>query len=117
MIGAELAANVLNSVFNHSHFNEEILNQYDKLWKVKLALEIRTGLKLRKIYSYMIDSHINLLFGTISRKGITPLRRENLNFGWHKGLIFFLIENSIINRLLSSKFQSVTEKHQFALHL
>jgi digeranylgeranylglycerophospholipid reductase len=111
MIGANLAVQVLNEAFQKNNFNEAILSQYDQLWKTKLAPEINTGLRLRKLYSNLTDSKINLLFNIVSLDGIMPFIRKNLNFDWHHGLISSLISNHLIDRFISSKMQSENVKH------
>ena len=106
MIGAEIAAKVLKKAFQKNRFDEEILHQYDQLWKEKLGPEIRLGLKLREIYSHLSDSKIDILFNIVSIDGLLPLIRKNLNFDWHKGLISSLITNPLIRRLFGIKLQS-----------
>jgi len=111
MIGAQIAANVLNNSFQKNRFGEEILSKYDQLWKSKLATEIQTGLRLRELYSHLTDSQVNLLFNIVSINGIMPLIKKNLNFDWHQGLILSLITNPLIDQLFSSKMQSENAKH------
>ncbi len=100
MIGAELAAKVLNKAFQQNRFAEEFLKQYDQIWKAKLDSEIRTGLRLRELYSHLSDHKINLFFSIVSMNGIMPLIKKNLNFDWHKELILSLINNSLVKKLL-----------------
>jgi len=110
MIGAEIAANVFNKAFQHNRFDEGILSQYDQLWKAKLAPEIKTGLRLRKIYSHLSDSKINLLFNFINNDGFIPLIRKKLNFDWHQGMILSILKNPLIQRLLGFKATNEKEK-------
>jgi len=106
MIGAEMAAKVLDKAFQQNRFDEEILHQYDQLWRAKLGPEIRLGLKLREIYSYLSDSKIDMLFNIVSMDGLLPIIKKNLNFDWHKGLISSLITNSLIQRIFGIKLQN-----------
>jgi len=103
MIGAEIAVKVLEKAFHQNLFDEEILHQYDQLWREKLGPEIRLGLKLRDIYSHLSDSKIDMLFNIVSMDGLFPIIKKNLNFDWHKGLISSLITNPLIRRLVGIK--------------
>jgi len=112
MIGAEIAAKVLKKAFQQNRFDEEILHQYDQLWRAKLGPEIRLGLKLRQIYSHLSDSKIDMLFNLVSMDGLLPLIKKNLNFDWHQGLISSLITTPLIRRLFGIKLQSGDAKEQ-----
>jgi geranylgeranyl reductase family protein len=100
MIGAEMAAKVLNKAFQQNRFTEEFLKEYDQIWKAKLDSEIRIGLRLRELYSRLSDHKINLFFSIVSMNGIMPLIKKNFNFDWHKELILSLINNSLVKKLL-----------------
>lgn len=106
MIGADIAAQVLNKAFQQNCFDGEILGQYDQLWKAKLSPEIQAGIRLREIYSRLSDSKLDLLFNLIKYNGFIPLIRNKLNFDWHQGLISSLITNPLIRQLLSIKLQN-----------
>ncbi|TKJ34752.1 hypothetical protein CEE39_02190 [bacterium (candidate division B38) B3_B38] len=107
MIGAEIAAQVLKKAIQKNRFDEEILHQYDQLWRAKLGPEIQLGLKLREMYSHLSDSKIDMLFSIVSMDGLLPLIKKNLNFDWHKGLILSLITKPLIRRLFGIKLQNV----------
>ncbi len=61
---ARIASNVIEKVFRFNDFSEEILKEYEKLWKEKIGKQIRLGLLFRKFLKSSTDIQLDIAFKT-----------------------------------------------------
>jgi len=90
LLCSEIAVQVLKKAFKKGDLSERGLTQYDKLWRRKLAKEIKLGKSGRELFEKLSDKYIDLLFKFIQKNnGILRLIEEKINFEYHSGLILF----------------------------
>lgn len=93
LIGAQIAEEIIKKALQQGVYDESFLSQYEELWREKLEKEIRLGLIMRKMYSFLDDKDINLLFRIARDDGVFPLIKHQGNFDWHSNLILSLIRH------------------------
>ena len=74
LIGAEIAAKACIKSLDGKNYKKEFLEEnYDKVWKEKLARPIRKGLFMNKIIHSFNDEQLGLLFSFIKQVKLTEL--------------------------------------------
>jgi len=73
MVCARIAAHVFERAILQNRFDEKFLSSYEQLWKSRIGKGISRGLLIRKIYSRMPNSTINIAFGLLGNTTIKKL--------------------------------------------
>jgi flavin-dependent dehydrogenase len=103
LIGADIAAGVLDKALTENDLSEKSLSRYEKAWRRKLGGELRTGYWARKLFERMTEAQLDRLFKVIKRGGIdeTLLKAPDISFDWHSGLIKTLFKYQVVMRALN----------------
>ena len=103
LIGADIAAGILDKALNENDLSEKSLSRYEKAWRRKLGGELRTGYQARKLFERMNEAQIDRLFKVIKRGGIDEelLKAPEISFDWHSGLIKTLFKYQVVIRALN----------------
>ena len=103
LIGADIAAGILDKALNENNLSEKSLARYEKAWRRKLGGELRTGYRARKLFERMNEAQIDQLFKVIERCGIDEelLKTPEISFDWHSGLIKTLFKYHVVMRALN----------------
>jgi flavin-dependent dehydrogenase len=100
LIGAEIAAQTLIDAFKNGDYSESHFRLYEKRWRERLEPEIRTGLRLRAIFSNLGDKKIDYLIDLANKNGIVPLIRNKAQFDWMKNFFASLLKKPMVRRIL-----------------
>lgn len=98
LLCSEIAVRTILKAFNKKDFSERTLKEYEIMWRNKLGPELKAGLLLRKIFSRLSDTQINLFIDLARNDGILSIIKEN-NFDWHRDLIISLLRNVFAKRI------------------
>ena len=74
LIGAEIAAQACIKSLREENYKKEFLKEnYDDIWKYKLAWPIKKGLIMNKIIHSFGDERLGFLFSSVKRSKLTGL--------------------------------------------
>ncbi len=91
LLCSEIAVNVLLNAFRKDDFSAERLSEYETLWRRLLESEIKAGLFVRKVCSYLKDNQIDRIIQLAKTDGIINFIKKNALFDWHgKALVNLL---------------------------
>jgi len=102
---ADIAAGILHEALESNDFSADNLSRYERLWRKKLGMELKTGYWARKFFERMSDSQIDRLFRTISEHGIEEdlSQTKDLSFDWHGKALIRLLRYRAITGILGIK--------------
>ncbi len=96
LLCSEIAVNVLLKAFKKDDFSAKTLSEYETLWHRLLESEIKAGLFVRKICSYLNDNQIERIIQLGKTDGIISFIKKKALFDWHgKVLLNLLGMNSL----------------------
>jgi digeranylgeranylglycerophospholipid reductase len=103
LIGADMAANVLDKALTGNDFSEKSLSRYESAWRRKLGGELRTGYRARKLFERLSNRQIDRLFEAIKRGGIDTalLKAPDVSFDRHSYTIKQLFKYQTVNRVFN----------------
>ena len=80
LVSAGHAADVIHEAFQLEDFSEKMLKQYHKRWKSSVGKELKSGLRLRKMYNNLSDSDLNSVGAIVDdRKILDPISKVTLD--------------------------------------
>ncbi|MFQ5691378.1 MAG: NAD(P)/FAD-dependent oxidoreductase [Gemmatimonadota bacterium] len=82
MLGAEIAAEVLDEGLRRDRLDAAFLARYETAWRARLDREIEAGFELQRAGQRMSDAEIDRLF-TVLGSGLATAIRRVVNFDWH----------------------------------
>jgi digeranylgeranylglycerophospholipid reductase len=92
LMGADIAADVINACFAKGSFRAKDLAPYEKAWKTAMQREIVLGRMARRICARLTDAQMERIFFLAQTDGIIPIIREKGDFDWHGDLILALVK-------------------------
>ncbi len=101
LIGAEIAADILNQALEDNDLSAKRLARYERAWRRKLGGELRTGYWARKFFERLNEPQINRMFRMIKAGGIDEalLKAKDVSFDWHSKTIKSLLKYQIFKKL------------------
>jgi geranylgeranyl reductase family protein len=107
LICADIAANTLKRALETNKLSAHDLAGYERVWRRKLARELRTGYWARKVYEMLNDRQVNRVFKLLESTGIIDELRqsEDLSFDWHAAVVSRVMGQ----KLLAKTFNSIWE--------
>lgn len=99
LLGADIAADVLQQALERNLFSEAALSQYERRWRKRLGLELELGYWARKAFERLSDSQIERIFDIIitCRLERDLLAMKELSFDWHGRVILALLRQRAIS--------------------
>jgi digeranylgeranylglycerophospholipid reductase len=92
LMGADIAADVINGCFARNAFTSKDLALYEKIWRTAMQREIVLGRMARKVCARLTDVQMERIFYLAQTDGIIPIIREKGDFDWHGDLILALVK-------------------------
>jgi len=104
LICADIAANTLNRALAADNLSARALAGYERVWRRKLARELRNGYWGRKAYEMLNDRQVSRVFGLLESTGIIEelSRSEELSFDWHADVIARVMGQKLLAKTLNS---------------
>jgi geranylgeranyl reductase family protein len=99
---ADIAVNVLVSAFKKGDFSAKTLSEYEKGWQKLIGDEIKSGLIVRKLCSYLNDSQIERIIQLARTDGLIDFIRQNALFDWHGKALINLLKMKSITEIIKS---------------
>ena len=115
LLGAELAAEVIDEGFRRGDLSEKQLWRYHQRWVSLLGPELRAGLKLQSLGAVMTDAEIDHLFRLLGGNGLLAELLQRLRFDWHNSLIQFLLEHESLTDFLELLWRRYSPGRAFPL--
>ncbi len=100
LLGAQAAVDCLLDAFKADRFDAPYLSRYEDLWKRRIAGELETGYRYRKLFARLSDRKIEALFLLAQHNGVIPLVRRHAAFDWHSDVLDSVSRHGIIPKLL-----------------
>jgi flavin-dependent dehydrogenase len=98
LLCAAIAARTIMKAFQCGDFGAKTFKEYEINWRNTLEPEVKTGMKLRNLFSRFSDGQIDFLIDLAKRDGILP-DITNSNFDWQKDIILSLSRHLISKKL------------------
>jgi flavin-dependent dehydrogenase len=98
MLGADIAASVLNKALHRDDLSVKRLAEYEREWRRRLGRELTIGYWARKIFERLSDKRIDRLFDVIKDRGIDKslLEADDVSFDWHSGALMKLLRRAAV---------------------
>ncbi len=88
LIGARFAHYVLKNAIYEDDFSENRLLEYERLWRIKMGLEIKSGVILRNLVSKVPSRTVDMIFKLVTNEPEIKERIEQMFcFDYHKNFI------------------------------
>lgn len=89
LIGADLAARVLDKALSDGDLSAAALSQYEQDWGKVMLHELQVGYFARMLYGRLSDGQIDKVFDIVQSNGLHELllREDASDFDWHSGLV------------------------------
>lgn len=89
LLCADIASATLHQALAAGDFSGQALAPYEKLWKRKLARELRIDYFARRLYNRLSDSQIDSIFNIVREHGIhqSLVNSSRGSFDWHGELV------------------------------
>lgn len=106
LIGARFAYNVLKKTALEDDFSEDRLLEYERLWRIKMGQEIKSGMALRNLVAKIPSKTVDIIFNWARKDpAIEEKIKQQFCFDYHKNLVDFGMELILgRNTLRRSKF-------------
>jgi len=98
LIGAEIAAEVLDKALIDGDLTAGRLARYQRSWKPQLGRDLRTGYWARRLFERLSHEQIDLIFKIMKSGGIDKalLNAKDLSFDWHSRTIMSLLKYNVV---------------------
>lgn len=102
LIGADIAAANLHEALIDNDLSAKRLARYERGWRKKLGLELRTGYWFRKLFERLSNRQIDRLFDIVKKGGIDEalLKAPELSFDWHGRTIVKLLKYQVVAKTI-----------------
>jgi len=90
MLGADMAARVLDDGLAAGRLGAASLARYEELWRGRLGPEIDMGLRLQSAVRDLGDAEIERVFGAL-QNGVGRMVRRVVRFDWHRPALKLLL--------------------------
>jgi len=92
MLGAEMAASVLDDALDAGRLDAGSLSVYEEMWRARLGPEIDMGLRLQEAVRELEDHEIDRVFGAL-QNGVGRMVRRVVRFDWHRPALRVLLSS------------------------
>jgi flavin-dependent dehydrogenase len=100
LVGARLAAGVLQKAFEQGRFDRRFLQAYDREWRRFLGGEVWMGRLGRMIFERFSDKQLDRLVRVCADEKISRLIRRKADFDWHSSSVLsFLSTPRVFSQL------------------
>lgn len=98
MLGADIAASVLNKALHRDDLSARRLAEYEREWRRRLGRELTIGYWARKIFERLSDQRIDRLFDVIKDRRIDKalLEADDVSFDWHSRALMKLFRHVVV---------------------
>ncbi|MEW6068082.1 MAG: NAD(P)/FAD-dependent oxidoreductase [Nitrospirota bacterium] len=103
LLCSEIACDVLTRAFKKDNFSAEVLSEYERLWHEKIADEIKSGLLVRRIYSYLTDTQIERIIQHARSNGVIDFIKKRAVFDWHGKTLLNLFKKQSLIEIFNNK--------------
>lgn len=101
MIGADLAAETLDSSLRDGRLSAERLSVYEERWLGEVGEEIKAGRRLQRLGQRLNDREIDEIFEALN-SGLGATIRRLVRFDWHRPALEALFKNSTVRKWLAA---------------
>lgn len=100
LIGAEIAADILNQALKDNDLAAKRLSTYERAWRRKLGGELRTSYWARRCFEKLNERQIDGLFSIVKSCGIDDalLKAKDISFDWHSRTMKSVFKYQMIGR-------------------
>ena len=104
LICADVAASTLKRALETGKLTAHGLAGYERVWRRRLARELRTGCWARKVYEMLSDRQVSRIFGLLESTGIIKelQQSEELGFDWHADVVARIMGQKLLASAVSS---------------
>lgn len=99
LLCAEAAAETTLKAFEKGNFGLSAMREYERTWRKKVGLEIKTGAMFRRLGERLTDHDIDDLFRIVQSDGILASISRNARFDWHRDVIYFVLRHPSLGRV------------------
>jgi geranylgeranyl reductase family protein len=101
LVGAELAAHMVQRAFAEKRFEKSFLMEYDRAWKRRLGREMWLGALGRRMFESMKDEKLNRLVRATRLQEVSRSVSKDAHFDWHAGKVLsFLMSPRVLWELI-----------------
>lgn len=102
LIGAEIAARVLDEGLRRDRLDASFLHRYEERWWGRLGGEIDSGLTLQRVGRTVGDRDVDELFVALN-DGLGTTVRRLVRFDWHRPVLRELFRQDRVRRFLTGR--------------
>lgn len=102
LMGAEIAAQVVNRSLKHGTLSSKSLREYDQCWKHQMGREIKLGYWARRLAGRLTDGEITKVIQAIQGDGFFAFAERNARFDWHRDMIFYMLHMPVVRNIVMS---------------
>lgn len=99
---ASIAGEVAAEAIKRRKFSAEFLQRYERLWKIKLGKEFKTGLLARKLMNNLSDKAIDKLFRLVIEENLQTLISVEGDMDFQSNVLMKLLKKKKVLRMLLS---------------
>jgi len=100
LLSGLLAAETLTSALRRDRVAGDDLRGYEVQWRARLGPHLRISSCLRRLFSRMTDSDLEILLDALSADCVRSAIEHSFRFNWHGGLIQALFRQPGVNSVL-----------------
>ena len=100
LLTGHLAAEVLAEALAENLLGARRLKEYERRWRARLGLEIRSGLAFRAVAAKLNDVAVDRLVELARVDGIVPLLKQTADFNWHHTAARALLRHAEFRRIV-----------------
>lgn len=101
LLCSRIAAETLINAFRRRRFDADALSEYEISWKRLIGREIKAGLMVRRLCSYLNDRQIDRILDLARSDGIIDFLRKEARFDWHSLTLLKLLGQRSIREIFS----------------
>lgn len=105
LIGAEIAAEVLDEGLRRGRLDAAFLGRYERRWLAALGGEIESGLALQRLGREVEDRDVDEVFAALN-DGLGSTVRRLVRFDWHRPVVRELLRHDRVREYLAHRTAS-----------
>lgn len=99
LLCAGFAAETAVEAFRRGDFSARFLHRYERRWRRRLGLELKTGFFFRRLFEQLTDEEIEACFRIASSDGLLARLSRRVQFDWHKDAILAVLRQPALARI------------------
>ncbi|PJB20869.1 MAG: NAD(P)/FAD-dependent oxidoreductase, partial [Euryarchaeota archaeon CG_4_9_14_3_um_filter_38_12] len=100
LVSAKHCGNVAVSALEEENFSSKRLSEYQKLWYNEIGDELKTGMRLRKIFKKLPDPDIEKIFNILDDEEILELISKHGDIDYPSNLAKILVKKPKMLKLI-----------------